>query len=92
MDRRSRDLRGEVLKYVQSFVQENGYSPTCEEIREAVGLSSKSHAAYYIEALQVEGLVERTPHTPRGLRLVDLAQDELDVAVEGRAACKGRER
>jgi repressor LexA len=88
------DRRSEVLSYVESYVQENGYAPTCEEIREAVGLSSKSHAAYYLEALKEEGLVERTPHSPRGLRLVELAQDEIVVAAEGRAGCRatGKER
>jgi SOS-response transcriptional repressor LexA len=88
------DRRSQVLSFVQRYVQENGYAPTCEEIREAVGLSSKSHAAYYLEALKEEGLVERRAHAPRGLRLVDLAPDELEVSVAGRpgsrTGCKGR--
>ncbi|MFN2166806.1 MAG: LexA family protein [Anaerolineae bacterium] len=68
---RERDLCTEVLGFLQEYLQLNGYAPTYEEIREAVGLSSRSHAAYYLDALEKRGLVVRTPRSPRGLRLVD---------------------
>jgi repressor LexA len=70
MDENRRNLRSEVLSFVKRYVEKNGYAPTCEEIREAIGLSSKSHATYYLGALEREGLIERTPYAPRGLRLV----------------------
>ena len=60
----------EVLDYLQEYLVDNGYAPTQEEIREAIGLSSRSHAAYYLGALERKGLVVRTPRSPRGLRLV----------------------
>lgn len=65
-----RNYRSEVLRFVESFVKDNGYPPTLDEIRESVGLCSKSHAGYYVDALEEEGLIERKPRTPRGLRLV----------------------
>ena len=64
------DYRSAVLGFVESFLEDNGYAPTLDEIRESVGLSSKSHAGYYLDALEEEGLVERKRWTPRGLRLV----------------------
>jgi repressor LexA len=65
-----KNYRSEVLGFVESFVEYNGYPPTLDEIRESVGLCSKSHVGYYLDALEEEGLVERKPRTPRGLRLV----------------------
>lgn len=72
-----------VLKFVEQFLEENGYPPTYDEIKEGVGLSSKSHAMYYLKALEKDGLVERTPHSPRGLRLVNLSPAATEVMVEG---------
>ena len=73
MGRNPKNRRRDVLRYVTGFVRDNGYGPTCDEIRAAVGLSSKSHASYYLGILERDGLVERKPYTPRGLRVTGLA-------------------
>jgi repressor LexA len=86
MERKRKNHRGRVLEFLEAYLVENGYPPTYEEIREAVGLSSKSHVDYYLEGLEEDGLIERTPHTPRGLRLVGLAPDTFEVKVEGNIA------
>jgi len=86
VSRQRKRLREDVLEYVQAFVGDNGYPPTYDEIREAVGLSSKSHVNYYLQALEDEGLIERTPRTPRGLRLVGLTPSTFEVRVEGTIA------
>ena len=71
MSKGQRDLRQEVLGFVVRFCEDNGYAPTCDEIRESLGMSSKSHAGYYLFALENVGFTERKPRTPRGLRVVD---------------------
>lgn len=81
-----KNFREEILTFVESFLSRNGYPPTYDEIRESVGLSSKSHVDYYLDALEDEGVIERTPHTPRGLRLVGLARSTFEVGVEGTIA------
>jgi repressor LexA len=86
MGKHRKNLRSEVLEFMQSFVDDNGYPPTFEEIMEAVGLSSKSHVDYYLVALEEAGAIERTPRTPRGLRLVRREPDRFEVKVEGRIA------
>jgi repressor LexA len=72
MGHQRRDRRRDVLRFVTGFVYDNGYGPTCDEISAAVGLSSKSHAAYYLGILERDGLVERKPYSPRGLRVTGL--------------------
>jgi repressor LexA len=86
MGKHGKNLRSEVLEFMESFVDDNGYPPTFEEIMEAVGLSSKSHVDYYLVALEEAGAIERTPRTPRGLRLVRREPDRFEVRVEGRIA------
>jgi repressor LexA len=86
MGKRRKSLGDEVLEFVEAFVSDNGYPPTYDEIKDAVGLSSKSHVDYYLQALEEDGLIERTPRTPRGLRLVGLAPATFGVKVEGTIA------
>ncbi|MFC2046483.1 transcriptional repressor LexA [Chloroflexota bacterium] len=81
-----KNYRSEVLGFVESFMEDNGYPPTLDEIKESVGLSSKSHVDYYLVALEEDGLIERTPRTPRGLRLVGLSRSTFAVDVEGTIA------
>jgi repressor LexA len=81
-----KNYRSEVLGFVESFMEDNGYPPTLDEIKESVGLSSKSHVDYYLDALEEDGLIERTPRTPRGLRLVGLSRSTFAVDVEGTIA------
>jgi repressor LexA len=64
-------------------VESNGYPPTYDEIMASVGLSSKSHVDYYLDALEAAGLIERKPRTPRGLRLVGQAHGTFPVPVGG---------
>ena len=59
----------EVLDFIYGFVEENGYPPTHEEIQFEVGLSSKSHAHFYLKALEREGYIQRAPNIPRGISL-----------------------
>jgi repressor LexA len=86
MGKQQRCVRDQVLEFVESFLDRNGYPPTYDEIRESVGLSSKSHVDYYLQSLEEEGLIERRPRTPRGLRLVGLAPSTFEVQVEGTIA------
>jgi DNA-binding transcriptional ArsR family regulator len=71
--------RDRILNYLEAYLDENGYPPTYDEIREAVGLSSRSHVNYHLTALEEQGFIERTPRVPRGLRLVDSAAASLQV-------------
>jgi len=61
--------QGEVLDFINRFVEENGYPPSHEEIQSEVGLRSKSHVHFYLKALEKEGYIQRVPNIPRGIRL-----------------------
>jgi repressor LexA len=86
MSEERKNYRLEILGFVRVFMHENGYAPSFEEIQESVGLSSKSHVDYYLEALEREGRIRRKPRTARGLRLIDLAPATFGVKVKGTIA------
>ena len=55
--------------FIEQFVEENGYPPTYEEIRVALGISTKSLVNHHLDALEGAGHLARMPNTPRGIRL-----------------------
>jgi repressor LexA len=58
-----------ILGFIEDFAEENGYPPTYEEIRAALGMSTKSLVYHHMEALEAAGHISRMPNTPRGIRL-----------------------
>lgn len=57
-----------VLKYIQSFIGEKGYSPSLNEIAKYFDKSIPT-IHQYIEALTEKGFLEREEHAVRGMRL-----------------------
>ncbi|MBE6982782.1 MAG: transcriptional repressor LexA [Ruminococcaceae bacterium] len=47
----------EILEFVNTFVQENGYAPSVREIGAAVGLNSTASVSYHLQQLQERGLL-----------------------------------
>ena len=58
-----------ILDFIETFITDNRYPPTYEEIRRGVGLSTKSLVNHHMAALEAAGHLERDRLTPRGLRL-----------------------
>src|SRR3990172_6710273 len=61
--------RQAMLDFIGTFIDDNGYPPTFEEMRDGLKLSTKSLVNHHLSALEAAGYIERDPSTPRGLRL-----------------------
>ena len=83
MGQQRKNLRDQVLEFVEGYIARRGYAPSYDEIRSAVGLSGKSHVDYYLDALERDGQIERTPRTPRSLRLADSPRGTFQIPVAG---------
>ena len=59
-----------IVKFIGSFVDENGYPPNIREIRAACNISSTSVVNYNLNKLERAGLLARDREVSRGLRLV----------------------
>ncbi len=55
---RTSDKAEKIVEYINTFIQENGYSPSVREIGEAVGLRSTASVSYHLQALQEKGLLQ----------------------------------
>jgi repressor LexA len=72
-----------VLEFLQRFIQENGYSPSYQEIANAFGLSSRSTAQKYVERLKEAGYLEMESHSKRG---VSVKQSGIHLPLLGKVA------
>ena len=64
------DTQRAILAFVGERIEQEGVPPSQLEICAAFGFRQNATAAYHLRALEAAGLIERTPHQARGLRLV----------------------
>jgi repressor LexA len=63
------DKQEAMLAFIEEFVDENGYPPTYEEIKQGLNISTKSLVDYHLDVLENAACITRVPNTPRGIRL-----------------------
>jgi repressor LexA len=56
-------------QYIAWFTHSHGWPPSRREMQQALGLSSTSHVAYYLESLEQQGYVHCEPYVSRGVTL-----------------------
>lgn len=62
--------QAECLDAIQSYDAEFGYFPTCEDLRERLGLSSKSGVHRLLGALEERHYIRRLRHRARAIEVV----------------------
>ncbi|HXP30575.1 MAG TPA: transcriptional repressor LexA [Stellaceae bacterium] len=65
----------ELLIYINRRLTETGVSPSFEEMKEALGLRSKSGIHRLISGLEERGFIKRLAHRARALEVVRLPED-----------------
>lgn len=74
----------ELLRFIQTRLEESGISPSFEEMKEALDLKSKSGVHRLISALEERGFIRRLPNRARALEV--LRQPEDSPAKQARTA------
>lgn len=59
----------QMLEAIQKFIEENGYSPTLEEIGKMMGLSSPATVHKHLQNLEAKGQIRRIHNHSRALEL-----------------------
>lgn len=72
----------QILDFVNSFVQENGFAPSVREIGAAVGLRSTASVSYHLSQLQEKGLL-LSPGAKGRKRAIVTAQRPGQIPVIG---------
>ena len=65
----------ELLSYIDDQIQQTGISPSFDEMKEALGLKSKSGIHRLITALEERGFLRRLRHRARALEVVKLPEN-----------------
>lgn len=71
----------QIVDFVGQYIQKNGYSPTLQEIADAIGVSSLATVHEHLQALERKGVIRKFEGSVRGLELTDdrFTQDSADV-------------
>lgn len=77
----STERQKRIYQFIRDFRQQRGMSPTYEEIRSGLGLSSKDLVSREIQALEDEKLITRKKKIARGLRI---SAEEETLSLRGR--------
>ncbi len=64
------ERQNQVHEYLRSYILDNGRPPTIKEIGAHLAIRSTNGVYKLLVALERKGLIERTPHEARGLKLV----------------------
>ena len=75
----------ELLVFINRRLSDGGVSPSFEEMKEALGLKSKSGIHRLISGLEERGFIRRLPHRARALEVVRLPEDTAISGVRGRS-------
>lgn len=67
----------EVLLYIKSEIQRQGYPPAVREICKGVGIKSTSTVHSYLERLETKGYIRKDPTKPRAIEILDRNDDFL---------------
>jgi repressor LexA len=82
----------ELLKFIQERLGETGISPSFDEMKEALGLKSKSGVHRLITGLEERGFIRRLPHRARALDVVRLPEDQSAKAAQPPRPAAGEDR
>ncbi len=65
----------ELLMYIEAALRDGGVSPSFDEMKEALGLKSKSGIHRLITGLEDRGFIRRLPHRARALEVLKLPEN-----------------
>lgn len=76
----------QLLLYINDYLSDTGTSPSFDEMKEALGLKSKSGIHRLVTGLEERGFIRRLPHRARALEVLKLPQT---ATAEGKPAATG---
>jgi len=76
----------EILRMIETHVEDSGFPPTRAEICAAMGFSSPNAAETHLRALERKGVIEMTSGASRGIRLTRSQGSGQTLPVIGRVA------
>jgi repressor LexA len=76
----------QILELIRRHIRDTGFPPTRAEIARALGFRSANAAEEHLRAMERRGVIEIQRGVSRGIRLCEMAEEDLMVPVVGRVA------
>ncbi len=80
----------ELLVYLDKQLRKNGISPSFDEMKDALGLKSKSGIHRLITGLEERGFIHRLPHRARAIEILRLPDNMEDAGQKPARASAGK--
>lgn len=77
-------IQKQILDFIKSYSQENGYAPTLKEIGEELGGRSTTTIYQHVEALQAKGYLSKKGNSPRSL--IAETDEQITIPLSGTIA------
>lgn len=61
----------QIMDFVSQYIKRNGYSPTLQEIADAIGVSSLATVHEHLQALERKGVIKKYEGSVRGIEITD---------------------
>lgn len=71
----------QILDFISQYISKNGYSPTLQQIADAIGVSSLATVHEHLEAMEKKKIIKRYDGAVRGIEIID--KKGLGEAVSG---------
>jgi repressor LexA len=72
----------ELLVFINDRLGDDGVSPSFDEMKDALGLRSKSGIHRLVSALEERGFIRRLPHRARALEVLKLPESSVPTAAD----------
>jgi len=72
----------QILDFISQYIQKNGYSPTLQQIAEAIGVSSLATVHEHLNSMVKKGVIKRFEGAVRGIEVVDKKLGEIIKGIE----------
>ncbi len=72
----------QIVDFLAQYVQKQGYSPTLQEIADALGVSSLATVHEHLQALERKKIIRKTEGAVRGIELIDRTFLRLTESVD----------
>jgi repressor LexA len=67
----------QIIDFIAQYIQKNGYSPTLQDIADAIGVSSLATVHEHLQALVKKGVIRKYEGAVRGIELLDRKLERL---------------
>ena len=79
--------RGKILRFIRSYIQRQGVSPTLREIADGAGLRSVGTVAAHLRRMEADGLLTHVPGSPRSVAPIQRGEEAPARRVCVRSYC-----